>query len=36
MKCRMGWTDETPDSSDPLWWYYSTTKNGIRGRDFIN
>jgi len=36
LKCQMGWTDEAPDSSDPLWWYYSTTKNGILGRDFIN
>ncbi len=35
LSCRMGWTDEAPDQDDPLWWYFSTTKNGIRGRDFI-
>ncbi len=35
MKCRMGWTDEAPDNNDPLWWYYSTTRDGIFGRDFI-
>jgi len=34
MKCRMGWTDESPDPSDPLYWYYGTTLHGIRGRDF--
>ena len=36
LKCQMGWTDDAPDPSDPLYWYYSTTLNGIRGRDFID
>ncbi len=35
MRCQMGWTDDAPDKTDPLWWYYSTTRNGIFGRDFI-
>ncbi len=35
MRCQMGWTDDAPDDTDPLWWYYSTTRNGIFGRDFI-
>ncbi len=35
MRCQMGWTDDSPDNTDPLWWYYSTTRNGIFGRDFI-
>jgi len=34
MKCQMGWTDDAPDADDPLYWYFSTTINGIRGRDF--
>ena len=34
LKCQMGWTDDAPDKDDPLWWYYSTTRDGIFGRDF--
>jgi prepilin-type N-terminal cleavage/methylation domain-containing protein/prepilin-type processing-associated H-X9-DG protein len=36
LKCQMGWTDDAPDPQDPLYWYYSTTLNGVRGRDFID
>jgi len=35
LKCQMMETNDPPDSSDPLWWYLSTTKKGIQGRDFI-
>ncbi len=35
MQCQMPWTDTAPDNNDPLWWYYSTTRDGIFGRDFI-
>jgi len=34
MRCRMGWTDDSIDDTDPLWWYYGTTRYGVRGRDF--
>jgi len=34
IKCQMMETDMPEDSEDPLWWYFSTTKNGIHGRDF--
>ena len=36
IRCQMGWTDPPPDADDPLYWYYSTTRLGIRGRDFID
>ncbi len=33
--CKMMETDDPKDGDDPLFWYFSTTKNGIHGRDFI-
>ncbi len=33
--CRMMETDDPKDSDDPLFWYFSTTKGGINGRDFV-
>jgi len=35
LKCQMMETNDPPESDDPLWWYLSTTKKGIHGRDFI-
>jgi len=40
MVCQMGWTDPANDPTkgtedEPMYWFYSTTKNGIHGRDFF-
>ena len=34
--CKMMYTDEPPQSDDPLWWYFSNTRDGVRGRDFLD
>ena len=34
IKCQMAYTDAPEQSDDPLWWYFSNTRDGVRGRDF--
>jgi len=36
MKMRMGWTDPPLQPTEPWQYYYSATKDGIRGRDFYD
>ncbi len=36
LTCQMMYTDDPLDEDDPMYWYFSTTRRGIEGRDFIN
>ncbi|MFG0328690.1 MAG: prepilin-type N-terminal cleavage/methylation domain-containing protein [Phycisphaerales bacterium] len=36
MRMQMGWTPPPPEADDPMQYYFGATRDGIRGRDFID